>query len=316
MKHAIRFVGRVSCWLPALAAIAACLILSGCARNTQAASEPVVRLNALQPLPAVPPASIAPLRVAVAAVISPKGNAESYGPLLDYLAKRLYRPVEMVQRRTYSDVNELLRSGDVDVAFVCTSAYLAGQRDFGMQLLLAPRVNGQMVYYSYLVVPAASAARSISDLRGKVFAFTDPMSLTGRVYPNYLVRQLGTDPEHFFERTFFTYSHDDAIRSVVDGLADGTAVDSLVYDSAVARDLSLAAKVKVIHRSPAFGIPPVVIAPDTRPQIRAEIYSALISMSEDSAGRAILQGLGIDGFVPADDTLYDSARRLVEEAGP
>lgn len=100
-------------------------------------------------------------------------------------------------------------------------------------------MDGGTVDYSVLIVPADSPARTMADLRGKVFAFTDPMSNTGRTYPTYLVRQLGQTPETFFARTFFTYSHDDAIHAVADGLADGAAVDSLVYDFAVARDPAL-----------------------------------------------------------------------------
>ncbi|GAB4444909.1 MAG: hypothetical protein Kow00120_14770 [Anaerolineae bacterium] len=49
------------------------------------------------------------------------------------------------------------------------------------------------------------------------------------------MQQLGRAPEAFFARTFFAYSHDDAIRAVAAGLADGAAVDSVVYDFALAR---------------------------------------------------------------------------------
>jgi phosphonate transport system substrate-binding protein len=288
-----------------------CLPLpAACAARTAAGGIPTVRLNDLQPLPPTPPAAVVPLRVAVAAVISPRGNVESYTPLLTYLGQKLNRPVEMVQRRTYQEVNDLLRDGQVDVAFVCTSAYVAGKQDFNMQLLAAPRVNGATVYHSNLIVPAASPARGMADLRGKVFAFTDPMSFSGRVYPTSLVRELGAEPETFFSRTFFTYSHDNAIRAVADGLADGAAVDSLVYDFAVAREPALAARVKVILRSPPFGIPPVVVGPDVRPQLRAELHDLLLNLQGAPEGPAILAALGFDRFVPIEDAAYESAREL------
>lgn len=291
------------------------LLLAACAAPSAADAIPTVRLSDLRPLPPTPPAEVIPLRVAVAAVISPRGNVESYTPLLNYLADRLGRPVEMVQRRTYQEVNDLLRDGQVDLAFVCTSAYVAGKRDFGMQLLAAPQVNGATVYHSYLIVPADSPARNMADLRGKVFAFTDPMSLSGRVYPTSLVRGLGAEPETFFGRVFFTYSHDNAMRAVADGLADAAAVDSLVYEFAVARDPALAARVKVIHRSPPFGIPPVVVGPEIRPQLRAQLYDLLIGLQDDPAGPAILAALGFDRFVPIGDDAYESARQLTGEAG-
>jgi phosphonate transport system substrate-binding protein len=292
--------------------IALSMVLAACAGSAPA---PAVRLSDLRPLPARADPGITPLRVAVAAVISPKGTIESYQPLLDYLAGALGRPVELVQRRTYAEVNDLIEAGAVDVGFVCTSAYVEGHDTFGMELLAAPVVNGAPVYYSVLVVPAASPATSMADLRGKVFAFTDPMSTSGRMYPASLVADLGARPEQFFGRTFFTYGHDDAIRAVAGGVADGAAVDSLVYDFAIARDPVMARKIKVIHRSPAMGIPPVVVGPRVSPQLRARLQEALLAMGE-SGGESALSAIGVERFVPIDDHVYASVRTLIARMAP
>jgi phosphonate transport system substrate-binding protein len=153
----------------------------------------------------------------------------------------------------------------------------------------------------------------MADLRGKVFAFTDPMSNTGRLYPTFLVYTLGETPETFFSRTYFTYSHDDAIWAVAHGKADGAAVDSLVLDFTAARDEELAQRIRVIHQSPPFGIPPVVVGPDVRPQLRARLQEILFGMAEDPDGRAALSNLGIERFVAIDDQAYDSVRLLMRD---
>lgn len=271
-----------------------------------------VRFSDVEPASAVEysPNDTRPLRVAVAAVISPKGNVESYGELLNYLGRKLNRPVELVQRQTYAEVNDLIKSGYVDVGFVCTSAYVVGQRDFGMELLVAPQVNGETVYYSLTIVPADSPARSMVDLRGKVFAFTDPMSLSGRIYPTSLVRSLNETPETFFARTFFTYSHDNAIRAVANKVADGANVDSLVYDFFVARDPTIAQRTRVIHRSPAFGIPPVAVNPNSSPQLKQTLREILLQMSYDAEGQQVMRNLMIERFIQVSDRIYDSARAL------
>jgi phosphonate transport system substrate-binding protein len=260
--------------------------------------------------------AVKPLRVAVAAVISPKGNVESYSPLLEYIGAKLHRPVELVQRMTYAEVNDLVERGDVDLAFVCTSAYLIGQREFGMELLVAPQVNGETAYYSLLIVPSDSPARSMQDLRGKTFAFTDPLSLTGRLYPTQVLSTFGTTPEEFFERTFFTYSHDNAIRAVANGVADGANVDNLVYEFFVARDPSIGAKTRVIQRSPPFGIPPVVVNPNLDPQLKLLLREILIQANQEEHGRTILQDLMIERFVVVSDHIYDSARAIELQVNP
>jgi len=274
-----------------------------------------IDLNALQPLPARTDAGVMPLRVSVAAVVSPRGTVESYQPLLDYLSVTLDRPVELVQRRTYQETNALIESGEVDLAFVCTSAYIVGYDDFGMSLLAAPLVNNEAVYQSFLIVPFDSPAQTLSDLKGRVFAFTDPMSFSGRAYPTYLVQQLDETPETFFSRTFFTYSHDDAIYAVANGLADGAAVDSLVYRYAIERDPDLVERVRVIHQSPTFGIPPVVVSPNLRPQQRATLQAVLLDMHRSQEGIHALGVLGFERFVEIDNHAYDSARQIIQVVG-
>jgi phosphonate transport system substrate-binding protein len=286
------------------------LLPAGCSSPPVVPAAGFVDLNQLQPLPTPVEQEIQPLRVAIAAVISPQGTAESYAPLLDYLSDKLDRPVERIQRRTYAEVNELLSSGEVDMAFVCTSSYLLGKREFELQLLAAPQVEGEVVYHAQLIVPARSLATSIEDLRGKAFAFTDPTSFTGRVYPTYLLQKLGEQPETYFARIFFTYSHDDAIRAVADGVADGASVDSLVLEFALKRTPELAQQIRIIHTSPPFGMPPVVISPDLRPQTRAELEAILLNMHQDADGLAALQSLDYDKFVQVSPGDYQSAEQI------
>lgn len=292
------------------------LVVAGCVSTSAPASDGIlIDLASLQPLPVRYNEGVIPLRVSVAAVVSPRGTAESYQPLLDYLSEALDRPVELIQRRTYQETNDLIESGEVDMAFVCTSAYITGHDEFGMELLAGPEVSGESVYYSILIVPVGSSAETMQDLEGKVFAFTDPISYSGRVYPTYLVHQLEQTPDTFFGRTFFTYSHDDAIYAVADGLADGAAVDSLVYDFALERDPTLSDRVSVIHRSPPFGIPPVVVSPNMRPQQRALLQETLLMMHQMPGGNEALHTLGLERFILIEDSAYDSARQITGIVG-
>jgi len=290
------------------------MALTGCA-SAQADELPYIDLTNREPLPSIADTQIVPLRVAVAAIISPQGTVESYSDLGQYLSKKLNRPVELVQRRTYAEVNELVAQDAVDLAFVCTSAYVVGSDSHTMDLLVAPEVNHQQIYHSMLIVPANSPAQSIADLQGKVFAFTDPISFSGRAYPTYLVVQQGIQPETFFSQTLFTHSHDKAIEAVAQGIADGAAVDSLVLKYALERDPSLAEQIKVIDESPPFGIPPVVVPSNISPQLKAKLREILLDMTNDADGRAILAKFGFDRFSSIDDNAYDSAREIISVTG-
>ncbi len=286
------------------------LFLGGCGQSQEYKKVSLAEPGE-QAVPTVVTGSKLPLRVAVAAVISPKGTSESYTDLIAYLGERTGRPAELVQRGTYAEINDLVRTGGVDLAFVCTGGYIRGQQEFGMELLVAPQVDGETVYYSYVIVPADSPAQSLADLRGKVFAFTDPMSNTGRLALLYMLWQMGETPESFLKRTLFTYSHDNSIKAVADRLVDGAAVDSLVYDYMVAQEPQYGAKTRIIHRSPPYGIPPVVVHPALDPQLKAQFRELFLRLHQDERGREILQKLMIDRFVIVDDQAYDSVREMM-----
>jgi len=223
------------------------LFLGGCGQSPEYKKVSLAEPGE-QAVPTVVKGSKLPLRVAVAAVISPKGTAESYAALIAYLGERSGRPAELVQRGTYAEINDLVRTGGVDLAFVCTGGYIRGQQEFGMELLVAPQVGGETVYYSYIIVPWDSNVRRLEELRGKIFAFSDPMSNTGRLAPTYMLWQMEETPDSFFQKHLFTYSHENSIKAVADKLVDGAAVDSLLYDYMVAQEPQYGAKTRIIHR--------------------------------------------------------------------
>ena len=252
----------------------------------------------------------APLRIAVAAMISPDETFGYYRDLLDYIGKKLGRSVELVQRDTYAEVNDLLEARQIDAAFVCAGPYVTGHDKFGMELVTAPVVNGQPVYYAYIIVPTDSSAQSLEDLRGKKFAFTDPNSNTGALVPTYMLGMIGETPESFFGSFTFTLSHDNSIKSVADKIVDGASVDSLIYDYLAATQPELIQKTRIIEKSPPYGIPPIVVHPDTDLELKAQLAQILLAMHEDPEGLAILNKLNIERFITVDDSLYDSVRQM------
>ncbi len=261
-----------------------------------------------------PAAAVSPqgvLRMAVAPVISPRETFNSgYVDLLNYVGRKLGVPVQLVQGKTYAEINDMVRTGDVTFAFVCTNPYLQGRSDFGMELLVAPEVNGEPTYYSYLVVRSDAPYRSLADLRGRTFAFSDPLSNSGRLAPVYQLARMGETPDSFFSRSIFTYAHDNSIKAVAENLVDAAAVDSLVYDYWAEAGSEYIAKTKVIERWGPFGTNPVVVPPGLDPSLKGKLRQTLLDMAEDPEGRQLLQALRIDRFVVPDDRIYDSVREM------
>jgi phosphonate transport system substrate-binding protein len=151
--------------------------------------------------PAVPSSGRRTLRIAVAAMISPKETFIYYRELIDYLAAKSAHDVVLIQRKTYGEVNELLAKGQIDAAFICTGPYVVGNNAYGFKAVATPIIRGKPFYQSYLIVHKDSPYQSLTDLRGKNFAFTDPESNSGTLVPRYWLSQMHARPESFF-RTF------------------------------------------------------------------------------------------------------------------
>ncbi len=250
------------------------------------------------------------LRVAITGVLSPTKTLEYYQELLTYMERKLGRQVMLILKPTYAEINDLVRGQRADVAFVCSLPYVKGSDDFGMELLVAPQMYGETVYYSYLIVPSESSTESLKDLRGTSFAFTDPLSNSGHLAPTYQLSLLGETPVSFFSRYIFTYSHDNSIMAVADKLTDSAAVDSLVYDQLVADNVELASKTKIIARWGPYGIPPVVISPTLDPRLKQELRDFFLGLDKSAEGEVILNNLAIDRFVVVPDDMYDSIREM------
>lgn len=249
--------------------------------------------------PTEPPLSARsePLRFAFASVLSPERSATVYARLGEYLAGVLGRPVQVVRRKTYAELNDLLESGGADAGLICSGSFSIGMVEFGLRPLVMPEINGSLVYYSYVVARHDSEYRSLEDMKGATFAFSDPLSNTGYRYVTQRLHDAGTTPREFFGETFFTYSHDNSVEAVRDGIADAGSIDSLVWDELVRRDPSILSELRVVERSPAFPINPVAVSPLFPRDAAAALKEAFLQMNEDAAARSLMEELGVDRWV-------------------
>jgi phosphonate transport system substrate-binding protein len=229
----------------------------------------------------------------------------------DYLEKKLKTPVNFIQRQTYQEVTNLLLSGELDAAWLCGYPFVSHKDK--LSLLSVPVYHGQPVYQSYLIVPASDkTTQGIEDLKGKAFAYSDPNSNSGFLYPQVDMIRKGINPRYFFSKTFFAWSHQDVVRAVAEGVAHAGSVDGYVWDSISKINPELTRQTRVVTRSESFGFPPFVVNHDL-PQIKkTALKNALLQMNNNESGKKILSKLNLDKFTASDFTLYDGIARMIK----
>lgn len=227
-----------------------------------------------------------------------------------WFEERLERPVVFIQRGSYREVVDLVRGGKIDFAWLCGFPYVRHRAE--MRLVAVPVWRGQPLYQSYLIADAQNIGiRSLADLRGTVFAYSDPDSNSGYLYPQFQLRSAQLDPATYFGRAFFTWSHRKVVEAVSVGLASGGAVDGYVWETLAQVRPELARGTRIIEKSPFFGYPPFVARPDIPHGDLQRFRNVLLGMAADEQGAALLTRLRLDGFVPGSADLYDGIARMV-----
>jgi phosphonate transport system substrate-binding protein len=285
------------------------LLSSGCSRDAGYATVDFSKtIQVEQPGPAHDKSQT--LRVAVSAMVSPKETFSHYRELLDYIGKKLNCNIQLIQRKTYTEINDLFLKGKVDLAFICSGPYATGKEKYGFEALATPIIRGEPFYHSYLIVNKNSSIKTLEDLKGRVFAFTDPESNTGALIPTYWVAQKGETPESFFKSINYTYSHDNSILAVAKSLVDGAAVDGMIWEYYNTRNPVNTSQTRVIKKSIPFGSPPFVASRYLPSDVKETARNVLLKIHQDPEGRRILKELLIERFDMPKEIWYQPVREI------
>jgi len=227
----------------------------------------------------------------------------------DWIERKLKRPVVFVQRGNYREVVDLIRNGKIEFAWICGYPYVRYRDE--LRLVAVPLWHGRPYYRSYLIVPSDDQrSAQLEDLRGKIFAYSDPDSNSGYLYPQYRLIAQGENPANFFSRTFFTWSHRSIVEAVGVGLADGGAVDGYVWETLAEINPTLTQKTRVIDRSPEFRHTPFVARTNIGIAKLQQFQDLLLGMANDPEGAELLRLMRLDGFVIGKPALYDGIAQM------
>lgn len=255
-----------------------------------------------------------PLLLGISTAIVGEQQAE-LNQLAVYLEKKLHRPVSLVQRRSYQKFLDMFDDGRVDAGWIDGSQYMNHRNT--LRPLAVGVWQGKPTYRSYLIVPDNdTSTRSIADLRGKIFGFSDPDSNSSHHVPVSEILLLGADPKTFFSRTMYTHSHVKLIKAVAVGLVSGARVDGYIYEQMRHYFPELIARTRLVAQSDDYGFPPMVARASMPENEYLALCDALLNMHNDAEGRQLLKTLGLDRFTLIPPHLYDSTAALLKSIQP
>jgi phosphonate transport system substrate-binding protein len=244
-------------------------------------------------------------------VVGVEATRERFAPLAEYMSDQLGIPVRLLVAESYGSLIEQMVAGEVDLAKLSPLAYVRVRQQIPSLKLIATHVaNGTATYSSYLVALQDSGLSIPEGPSGTRICFADPDSTSGYLYPAAYLRSRGLDPERELKAEF-AGDH----RACLEGLFAGRYDIVATWAGAIrdARQSGLdVGELTIVAKTGRIPYDAYCVRPGLDGKIVRRIQQLLLQTNTLSrSGRRVLSPtLGINGWVPGDDRVYDGIRRV------
>ena len=273
---------------------------------------------------AVVAASLAPLpslaqgmlRVSAIPDEAPTELQRKFKPLGDYLKQETGMDVQFIPVTDYAAVVEGLVTNKIDLAWLGGFTYVQARlRTNGGVVPLVQRAEDAK-FTSRFIVPVASTAKTLADLKGKTFAFGAPSSTSGSLMPRYFLLQAGIDPERDFKSVAFSGAHDATVAFVASGRAEAGVLNASVMDKLVESKNANAEKVRVLAVTPPYFDYNWTVRAGLDPALTSKLADAFLKLDPAKpAMKEIMDLQRASRFIPTQNSNYDSIEQAARSAG-
>jgi len=226
--------------------------------------------------------------------------------MMDMLAAALGMQVKPFVAADYNGVIEALRSKRLDVAYLGPFSYVLGATIANIEAFAVAETKkaGRTFYHSQVVAHKDSGIRTVADLKGKTFAFVDPSSTSGHLFPKAGLMKAGFNTDKDFGRVIFSGSHDSSAIAVQNKKVDAAAIADRILDAAIAKGLAKREDLVEVWRSDPIPESPTVWRTDLPAELKKRVQAAFLQVKDIPWSD---QGL-LNGFFPTNDAAYDVIR--------
>ena len=226
--------------------------------------------------------------------------------VMEQLAAKTGMKVKPFVANDYNGVIEAMRSGKIDVAYFGPFSYVLASQLANAEAFAIPvsKKSGQSSYQSILITRKDKGLNTVAQLQGKTFAFVDPSSASGHLFPKAGLKGQGVDTDTYFSRVIFSGSHDASILAVANNKVDAAAVAEPIFFNAVAKGHVKAEDFQVVWRSQPIPESPMAWRKSLDATTKQKVATAL----------AEIKGLPwgdrgeLNGFASTNDQAYDVVR--------
>jgi phosphonate transport system substrate-binding protein len=252
--------------------------------------------------------------------IEPYDTAARLTPIYEKVGKligdKIGCKVEIYVATGYNAEIEAMRNSKLEVGEFGPLGYVLAHQVAKAEAVAAfGSADGKPVtYWASVVTYPTSGIKTIADLRGHSFAFSDAASTSGHLFPAYGLRKGGLDPDKDV-KAIYAGSHTASFEAIYNHKVDAGELNSEQLESATQRGHYKDGDLVFLWKSDPIPTDPVAIRSDLPGPFKKKLTDALQHLdltSLDPADRKIMVGAGITQLVPQPDQAYDGIRDLVK----
>ena len=237
---------------------------------------------------------------------------ERFGKIAGYLSDKLGVEVEYIPVKSYPAAVSAFRNDQVQLAwFGGLTGVQARELVPDSEAIAQGKEDTEFV--SYIIAHTSTgldeSEQLPTELAGKRFTFGDKGSTSGRLMPEFFLRQhYGQTPAELFSRVGFSGDHNRTLSLVQSGAFEVGALNYAVWDAELAKGNIDTSKVKVIWTSPSYPDYQWTIRGDVDARFgegfKNKVQQALLEMTDP----ALLAAFPRSGFVKASNQDYAPIR--------
>jgi len=243
---------------------------------------------------------------------------ERFGKVADYLAAELGVDVKYIPVKSYPAAITAFRNDQVQLAWFGGLSGVQARELVPGSTAIAQGYEDQF-FKTYIIANVSTGLEASEEfpqgIKGKTFTFGSKGSTSGRLMPEFHIRENMGAPEDVFARVGFSGDHSRTVTQVESGAFEVGAVNYSVYDNRVAEGSTDPEKVKVIWTTPTYPDYQWTIRGDVDARygegFKEKVRDVLLNMKDED----LLASFPRKSFVPASNDDYAPIERTGKAIG-
>lgn len=255
----------------------------------------------------------------------PQKLQRQYEKLAAYLEKELGVPVQYKPVTDYSAAVTAFKVGDLELVWFGGLTGVQARLQVPGSDAIAQRESDEQ-FHSLFIANKKSKIKPIKDLsslkelKDHTFTFGSESSTSGRLMPQYFLKQAGVKLEDFKGQPGFSGDHDKTIKLVEAGTYEVGAVNEKVWEKRVKEKEVNLNNVEVIWRTPSYYDYHWVIHPDVKKNYGEDfvkkVQNAFLKLDPTvPEQKEILDLFEAKKFIPTQNSNYAQIEEIGREIG-